>query len=246
MTTIISPHSSSLPETHHHMSAILRLARRLPANTRPQMSLVPRLAIPVTAARPAILRPPATKPARGQWRTYHDDGVYGYRVRKEFKMLDYTTEELANRIENGSLLRLVIAYRSHGHSGAYLDPLDIMERKNVLALDPSRYGLTDPHKVYNLSGILHVNESKTDKSSRDEAPFGVIIEHLKKVYSGRIAYEFMHIPDASERRWFYHAVESWERPAMTPEEKKRIFELLSRSEVGLGGSWSGSDMWWWR
>ncbi|RUS14431.1 thiamine diphosphate-binding protein, partial [Endogone sp. FLAS-F59071] len=142
-----------------------------------------------------------------------------------------TTEELANRIENGSLLRLVIAYRSHGHSGAYLDPLDIMERKNVLALDPSRYGLTDPHKVYNLSGILHVNESKTDKSSRDEAPFGVIIEHLKKVYSGRIAYEFMHIPDASERRWFYHAVESWERPAMTPEEKKRIFELLSRSEV---------------
>lgn len=40
-----------------------------------------------------------------------------------------TAEELANRIENGSLLRLVIAYRTHGHSGAYLDPLDIMERK---------------------------------------------------------------------------------------------------------------------
>lgn len=87
-----------------------------------------------------------------------------------------------------------------------------------------------------------MNESKVDKSSRDEAPFGMILEHLKKVYSGRIAYEFMHIPDASERRWFYHAVESWERPAMTPEEKKRIFELLSKSEVGLG---RGGMLWRW-
>lgn len=62
-------------------------------------------------------------------RRYHDDGVYGYRVAKEYKMPDYNTEELKNRMKYGSLLRMVQAYRTHGHEGAKLDPLDIMKRK---------------------------------------------------------------------------------------------------------------------
>lgn len=62
-------------------------------------------------------------------RRYHDDGVYGYRVAKEFKLPDYTQEELTNRMKHGSLLRMVQAYRAHGHEGAQLDPLDIMKRK---------------------------------------------------------------------------------------------------------------------
>jgi probable 2-oxoglutarate dehydrogenase E1 component DHKTD1 len=64
-----------------------------------------------------------------QKKLYHDDGVYGYRVAKEFKLPDYTTEELANRMKHGSLLRMVQAYRTHGHEGAHLDPLNIMKRK---------------------------------------------------------------------------------------------------------------------
>ncbi|RUS30552.1 thiamine diphosphate-binding protein [Jimgerdemannia flammicorona] len=235
--TVVVLSNKILPPSRHNMSAILRLARRVPTatisrqpvlGTRPPQRLPLAFVAPSRVQMPAFLRSAAGK---GQKRMYHDDGVYGYRVRREFKMPDYTAEELANRIENGSLLRLVIAYRTHGHRGAYLDPLDIIERENVLALDPSRYGLTDPHKVYNLSGILHVNESKTDKTSLEEATFETIHTHLKSVYSGRIAYEFIHIPDASERRWFYHAVESWEKPVMSPHEKRRIFELLSRSEV---------------
>lgn len=62
-------------------------------------------------------------------RLYHDDGVYGYRVAKEFKLPDYTPLELSNRIKHGSLLRMVQAYRTHGHEGAQLDPLNIMKRK---------------------------------------------------------------------------------------------------------------------
>lgn len=62
-------------------------------------------------------------------RAYHDDGVYGYRVPKEFKLPDYTAKELSNRMKHGSLLRMVQAYRTHGHEGAQLDPLDIMKRK---------------------------------------------------------------------------------------------------------------------
>lgn len=39
------------------------------------------------------------------------------------------------------------------------------------------------------------------------------------------------LQNASERRWFAHQVESYQKPPITPDDKKRIFELLSKSEV---------------
>ncbi|CAG8546415.1 38028_t:CDS:10 [Gigaspora margarita] len=167
----------------------------------------------------------------GSVRLYHDDGAFGYRIPRIFSMPDYTQEELSNRIENANLLRFITAYRTHGHRCAYIDPLGIMEREEVVALDHTRYGLTDPTKIYNLTGILHVNESKTSTNSKVEANLGHIISHLKKVYSGKVAYEFMHIPNASERRWFYYMIESFNILSLTIEQKRRIFEVLTRSEV---------------
>ncbi|CAG8589948.1 16970_t:CDS:10 [Dentiscutata erythropus] len=164
-------------------------------------------------------------------RLYHDDGAFGFRIPRVFSMTDYTQEELSNRVENANLLRYITAYRTHGHRCAYIDPLGIMEREEVVALDHARYGLTDPTKVYNLTGILHVNESKTSTNSKAEANLGHIISHLKKVYCGKVAYEFMHIPNASERRWFYYMIESFNTLSLTIEQKRRIFEVLTRSEV---------------
>ncbi|RIA85155.1 thiamine diphosphate-binding protein [Glomus cerebriforme] len=164
-------------------------------------------------------------------RNYHDNEAFGYRVPVIYTMQDYTNVELSNRIENANLLRLVAAYRTYGHKEAHLDPLGIMEREKVLALDYKRYGFTEPNKVYNLNGILHVNKSSSTKDSKEEANIDAIISHLKKVYCGKVAYEFMHIPNASERRWFYHTLESYDKTSLTPKEKKRIFEFLTRSEV---------------
>ncbi|KAG2224888.1 hypothetical protein INT45_010837, partial [Circinella minor] len=164
-------------------------------------------------------------------RHYHDREVYGYRVPKEYKMPDYTQEELANRMEYGSLVRFVQSYRQHGHKAAHLDPLEIIQHEKVLALQPERYGLTDPKKMYNLAGILHVTESASNPSGREEADFETILKHLDAVYCGRIAHEFMHLPSASERRWWYHAVESWTKPQLSTKQKKRIHELLTKSET---------------
>ncbi|KAF9433774.1 hypothetical protein BGZ76_008999 [Entomortierella beljakovae] len=166
-----------------------------------------------------------------QQRQYHDDGAYGYRIPKEYSMPDYTSDELSNRVENANLLRLVIGYRTHGHLNANLDPLGIVKRKTVPALSAPRYELTDLDKVYNLNGILHVNQSKSSTDAKDEATLKTVLAHLEKSYCGNIAYEFIHIPNASERRWFAHQVESYQKPPITPEDKKRIFELLARSEV---------------
>ncbi|KAG1472116.1 hypothetical protein G6F56_001733 [Rhizopus delemar] len=159
-------------------------------------------------------------------RAYHDDGVYGYRVPKEFKLPDYTAKELSNRMKHGSLLRMVQAYRTHGHEGAQLDPLDIMKRKEVLALNPERYGL-GKEENYSLEGILHVNDSMQESTS----DFKTILNHLQAVYCGKIAYEFMHLPSASERRWWYHAVESWQKPELDETQKKQIHKILAKSEV---------------
>ncbi|CAO3646284.1 unnamed protein product [Cunninghamella echinulata] len=164
-------------------------------------------------------------------RKYHDHHIYGSRERKPYELPDYNQTELTNRMEHGSLLRMVQAYRTHGHRGAHLDPLDFMKREEVLALKPERYGLTDESKIYNVAGILHVNESKNDPSFKEEADFKTIINHLNESYCGKIAYEFMHIPSASERRWWYHAVESWNKPQLSKDEKKRIHQLLSQSET---------------
>ncbi|SAM06364.1 hypothetical protein [Absidia glauca] len=197
-------------------------------------------------------RTPLLGRLQGQ-RLYHDNNIYGYRAPKPYAMPDYTQTELNNRMDNGSLLRMVQAYRTHGHRGAQLDPLDFMKREEVLALKPERYGLTDESKMYNISGkarvnmvcksswllitgrliflgILHVSESKQDPSAKEEADFKTILSHLNATYCGNIAYEFMHLPSASERRWWYHAVESWNKPQLSVDEKKRIHHLLSQSE----------------
>lgn len=40
-----------------------------------------------------------------------------------------------------------------------------------------------------------------------------------------------HVQSASERRWWYHAVESWEKPEYSAKQKKHMHEILSKSEV---------------
>ncbi|RKP12576.1 thiamine diphosphate-binding protein [Piptocephalis cylindrospora] len=165
---------------------------------------------------------------------YHDTAAYGYRVPHIYEMPDYTPEQLDNRSAHSDLLRLVTAYRTFGHRQAQLDPLGFQKLEQVKALDVSRYRFTKkPEKEYPLSGILHVNASESNPASRDTADLPTILGYLKDIYCGRIAYEFTHIPNASERRWFAHRVESYAAHKVDPsrEERKRMLGLLTKSEV---------------
>ncbi|KXN83086.1 putative 2-oxoglutarate dehydrogenase E1 component DHKTD1, mitochondrial, partial [Leucoagaricus sp. SymC.cos] len=66
-----------------------------------------------------------------------------------------------------------------------------------------------------------------------------IEKHLRGVYVGKIGYEFMHSPSKTERLWFSHLLESQKLPSpmdkplleVDVEKKRRIHELLARSEV---------------
>ena len=146
-----------------------------------------------------------------------------------------TTTELQNRSDNANLLRYVDSVRQHGHRAAKIDPLDLLQRDPVGALDPERYGLEDFSKSYSVQGILWNNqmpEGEGHASPKTTWTLREITEFLRGVYVDRIAYEFMHSPSKSERLWFTHLLES-SAPVKPMEEdrKKRVWELMMKSEA---------------
>ncbi|GLB42448.1 putative 2-oxoglutarate dehydrogenase C-terminal [Lyophyllum shimeji] len=177
--------------------------------------------------------------ARAVWsRGYHDES-FGFRKRREYVFPDYTEAQLENRYINAPLLRYVDSMRTHGHRAARIDPLDIIQREEVAALDPQRYGLNDDSKKYNVNGIIWTKPAGQSHSSEEWWTLGEITRHLRTVYAGRIAYEYMHSPSKSERLWFSHLLESESLPSsqeppitvIDAEMKQRIHGLLARSEV---------------
>lgn len=140
-------------------------------------------------------------------------------------------EQLHNRAVNAPLQRYVDGMRMHGHRAAKVDPLNLLQREEVAALSPARYGLTDPEKEYVIDGIVwHDHEPASS-----QWPLKRIVSHMRAVYVGAIAYEYMHSPEKSERLWFSHLLESEgdkERVGRYGEEsKRRMWELLAKSEV---------------
>ncbi|KAJ6475095.1 thiamine diphosphate-binding protein [Mycena vitilis] len=183
-----------------------------------------------------MLRPKRALLRTVQYRRYHDES-FGFRKPREFVFPDYTQAQLRNRAENAALLRYVDSVRTHGHRAARIDPLDLIHREEVAALDPRRYGLVDEDKKYNVNGIVWTGP--VDASEREDIDdwwtLGQVTAHLRNIYTGPIAYEYMHSPSKTERLWFSHTLES-KQPAsngIAPSVtlKKRIHGLLARSEV---------------
>jgi 2-oxoadipate dehydrogenase E1 component len=125
---------------------------------------------------------------------------------------------------------------NEGHRAATIDPLDLMQREEVAALDPARYGLDDPSKVYNVNGILW-NKSVLDgdhaASPGDCLTLEQIVKRLRTIYVGNISFEYMHSPNKSERLWWSHLLESGHQQSFNVdgEGKKRIWSLMARSET---------------
>lgn len=142
-------------------------------------------------------------------------------------------------------MRYVDSLRTHGHRAARIDPLDLLQREEVAALDPTRYGLVDPSAKYDINGIIwdkpvgtssNATANSVPESAGDFWTLEEIVRHLRGIYVGRIAYEYMHSPSKTERLWFSHMLESKSATSMEGQEeankrKLRIHELLAQSEV---------------
>ncbi len=118
---------------------------------------------------------------------------------------------------------LIRSYRQRGHLIAKLDPLEQMESEYLEELHPESYGFKKENydkKVY-LDGVINKQHSTIKE----------ILTFLKKTYCGSIGYEFMHISNPTERKWFRDRVEKSENiPKFTKNGKEAILKKLIQAE----------------
>ncbi len=126
----------------------------------------------------------------------------------------------SNSIKAVSLIR---AYRQRGHLLSKVDPLEIRESEYLDELHPENYGFKkdDYSKKIYLDGVLNKKYSNIKE----------ILSVLRKIYCGNIGYEYMHISNPTERKWFRDRVEKDENALkFTVNGKNAILNKLIQAE----------------
>ena len=126
--------------------------------------------------------------------------------------------------EVAGAVSLAHAVRAYGHRSAQLDPLGIPPLGDPSLL-PEAHGITDedlrtlPPEV--IGGVL----------ASDAPDAYTVIQRLRAVYQQTLGFEFEHLEDAEERKWWEEAVES--RRYAPPNDPIDEMALLNRlTEVG--------------
>ena len=150
------------------------------------------------------------------WR-YFFDGIYLGEVT--------ALMEGSSRDTDGELkvFRLIDAYKNYGHLIAQINP--IYENPNQTPeLELSRFGLD--------SGSLDQSFAAGSFLGLGTVSLKVILEHLKKVYSGSIGVELLQLQNTVERAFIEKKIEALHGSrAVTSEDKKFILGRLSQSEA---------------
>ncbi len=126
----------------------------------------------------------------------------------------------SNSIKAVSLIR---AYRQRGHLLSKVDPLEMRESEYLDELHPENYGFKkdDYSKKIYLDGVLNKKYSNIKE----------ILSVLRKIYCGNIGYEYMHISNPTERKWFRDRVEKDENALkFTVNGKNAILNKLIQAE----------------
>jgi 2-oxoglutarate dehydrogenase E1 component len=122
-----------------------------------------------------------------------------------------------------SAVSLIRAYRLRGHLLANLDPLGMRESDYLDELHPEFYGFKKENydkKIF-LNGVIN----------RKDATIKEILKFLKKTYCGNVGYEFMHISNPDERKWFRDRIEQDTNALeFTKNGKEAILNKLVQAE----------------
>jgi len=136
----------------------------------------------------------------------------------------FNFQVIANSNKNSiSAVALIRAYRLRGHLLSKLDPLEMMKSEYLDELHPEYYGFKkeDYEKEIFLNGIIN----------KKSASIKEILKFLKKTYCGPIGYEYMHISNPTERKWFRDRVEKDDNALkFTKNGKQAILNKLIQAE----------------
>ena len=127
---------------------------------------------------------------------------------------------------NGQSIRavsMVRSYRQRGHLIAKLDPLEMREIDYLDELHPDSYGFKKEeynNKIF-LDGVINKQYSTIKE----------ILGFLRKTYCEKIGYEYMHISNPIERKWFRDRVEKDENSLkFTNNGKQAILNKLIQAD----------------
>ena len=97
---------------------------------------------------------------------------------------------------------MIRSYRQRGHLIAKLDPLELIKSDYLDELHPESFGFkkNDYQKSIYLGGVINRHSSNIKD----------ILSFLKKTYCGPVGYEYMHISNPTERKWFRDRIEKSE------------------------------------
>ena len=118
---------------------------------------------------------------------------------------------------------MIRSYRQRGHLIAKLDPLELIKSDYLDELHPESFGFekTEYKKNIYLGGVINKQNSNIKE----------ILEFLKKTYCGPVGYEYMHISNPTERKWFRDRIEkSEDNLSFTKNGKEAILKKLIQAE----------------
>ena len=133
--------------------------------------------------------------------------------------------ELVSKQSNANSIKAVAmirSYRQRGHLIAKLDPLGLLKADYLEELHPESYGFKKEKyndKIF-LDGVINRQHSSVSE----------ILKFLRDKYCGSLGFEYMHISNPTERKWFRDRVEKADDFKFTQNGKEAILKKLIQAE----------------
>ncbi|WP_298418318.1 multifunctional oxoglutarate decarboxylase/oxoglutarate dehydrogenase thiamine pyrophosphate-binding subunit/dihydrolipoyllysine-residue succinyltransferase subunit [Brevibacterium sp.] len=134
---------------------------------------------------------------------------------------DVSAEDQDDVNKTARVIELIDAYRTRGHLMANIDPLVYRQRSHP-DLDINQHGLTlwDLEREFPTGGF----------GAKAMMPFRSILGLLRESYCRTIGFEYMHIADPVQRRWFQSKIEV-PHQELTRSEQGHILGRLNAAEA---------------
>tara|TARA_B100000989_G_scaffold294389_1_gene273431 strand:+ start:642 stop:3512 length:2871 start_codon:yes stop_codon:yes gene_type:complete len=132
------------------------------------------------------------------------------------------SDDIESKAESIKAVAMIRSYRQRGHLIAKLDPLGLVKADYLEELHPESYGFKkeDYERKIFLDGVINRKYSNIRE----------ILVYLRKKYCDTIGYEYMHISNPSERKWFRDRVEKTDDFKFTQKGKEAILNKLIQAE----------------
>ncbi|MFD2829301.1 2-oxoglutarate dehydrogenase E1 component [Corticicoccus populi] len=120
------------------------------------------------------------------------------------------------------MLRLLDDIRLFGHLKADIYPVYRPKFENVPNFDAAEYGISTEELKKLPASLVSPHLGGLYDNANDA------VTHLYEVYTGPIAYQYMHINDTKERQWLKETIENQPKIDYSKDEKIELFKMLSK------------------